>query len=131
MRGDRFRRVELTDSHRYGLLGKGAFLMGMSYGNRTSPVRRGAWILEQITGTPPQAPPPGVEALKENMDGAKAQTVRERMVAHRENPTCNSCHGIIDPLGFSLEKFDAIGAFRVKDREAGTPIEFDGLDCTA
>jgi cytochrome c5 len=126
VRGDRFRRVQLTDSHRYGLLGKGAFLMGMSYANRTSPVRRGAWILEQITGTPPAAPPPGVEALKENMNGARPATVRERMVAHRENPTCNSCHGIIDPLGFSLENFDAIGAWRVKDREAGTLIEADG-----
>ena len=123
VRGDRFRRVELTNSYRYGILGKGAFLMGMSYANRTSPVRRGAWILEQITGTPPHAPPPGVEALKENMDGLRAQTVRERMVAHRENPTCNSCHGIIDPIGFSLENFNAIGAWRDKDRETGTPID--------
>jgi hypothetical protein len=123
VRGDRFRPVLLKDTYRYGLLGKGAFLMGMSYANRTSPVRRGAWILEQITGTPPHAPPPGVEALKENMDGLRAQTVRERMVAHRENPTCNSCHGIIDPIGFSLENFNAIGAWRDKDRETGTPID--------
>ena len=123
VRGDRFRRVELTQPYRYGILGKGAFLMGMSYANRTSPVRRGAWILEQITGTPPHAPPPGVEALKENMDGQRAQTVRERMVAHRENPTCNSCHGIIDPIGFSFENFNAIGQWRDKDRETGTPIE--------
>jgi hypothetical protein len=83
-------------------------------------------VLEQITGTPPAAPPPGVEALKENMNGLRPQTVRERMIAHRENPTCNSCHGIIDPLGFSLENFDAIGAWRTKDREAGTPIEAGG-----
>jgi hypothetical protein len=123
VRGDRFRRVQLTQPYRYGILGKGAFLMGMSYANRTSPVRRGAWILEQITGTPPHAPPPGVEALKENMDGQKAQTVRERMVAHRENPTCNSCHGIIDPIGFSFENFNAIGQWRDKDRETGTLIE--------
>ncbi len=123
VRGDRFRRVELTQPYRYGILGKGAFLMGMSYANRTSPVRRGAWILEQITGTPPHAPPPGVEALKENMDGQRAQTVRERMVAHRENPTCNSCHGIIDPIGFSFENFNAIGQWRDKDRETGTLIE--------
>jgi hypothetical protein len=126
IRGDRFRRVQLTDSKRYGLLGKGSFLMGMSYANRTSPVRRGAYILEAITGTPPHAPPPGVEALKENMDGAKAITVRERMEAHRSDPTCNQCHGIIDPLGFSLENFDAIGAWRVKDREAGTMIDSAG-----
>ncbi len=123
VRGDRFRRVQLTHPYRYGVLGKGAFLMGMSYANRTSPVRRGAWILEQITGTPPHAPPPGVEALKENMDGQRAQTVRERMVAHRENPTCNSCHGIIDPIGFSFENFNAIGQWREKDRETGTPVE--------
>jgi uncharacterized protein DUF1592/uncharacterized protein DUF1588/uncharacterized protein DUF1585/uncharacterized protein DUF1595/uncharacterized protein DUF1587 len=123
IRGERFRRVTLTDSHRFGLLGKGSFLMGMSYANRTSPVRRGAWILETITGTPPHAPPPGVEALKENMDGKKAQTVRERMVAHRTNPTCNACHGIIDPIGFSLENFDALGAWRDKDRETGTVID--------
>jgi Protein of unknown function (DUF1592)/Protein of unknown function (DUF1588)/Protein of unknown function (DUF1585)/Protein of unknown function (DUF1595)/Protein of unknown function (DUF1587) len=123
VRGERFRRVTLTDSNRWGLLGKGSFLLGMSYANRTSPVRRGAWILETITGTPPHAPPPGVEALKENMDGKKAQTVRERMVAHRTNPTCNACHGIIDPIGFSLENFDAIGAWRDKDREVGTVID--------
>jgi mono/diheme cytochrome c family protein len=123
IRGERFRRVTLTDSHRFGLLGKGSFLMGMSYANRTSPVRRGAWVLETILGTPPHAPPPGVEALKENMDGKKAQTVRERMEAHRSNPTCNSCHGIIDPLGFSLENFDALGAWHDKDRETGTLID--------
>jgi len=123
VRGDRFRRVELTQPYRYGILGKGAFLLGMSYANRTSPVRRGAWILEQVIGTPPHAPPPGVEALKENMDGQKAQTVRERMVAHRANPTCNSCHGIIDPIGFSFENFNAIGQWRDKDRETGTLIE--------
>jgi hypothetical protein len=126
IRGERFRRVTLTDSHRFGLLGKGSFLMGMSYANRTSPVRRGAWILETITGTPPHAPPPGVEALKENMNGLRPQTVRERMEAHRANPTCNSCHGIIDPLGFSLEGFDALGAYRTKDRETGTIVDTAG-----
>jgi hypothetical protein len=123
VRGERFRRVVLTDPNRWGLLGKGSFLLGMSYANRTSPVRRGAWILETITGTPPHAPPPGVEALKENMDGQKPHTVRERMISHRTNPTCNACHGIIDPIGFSLENFDAIGAWRDKDRETGTLIE--------
>lgn len=123
VRGDRFRRVELKDTYRYGLLGKGSFLMGMSYANRTSPVRRGAWILEQVMGTPPSAPPPGVEALLENKSGEAPKTVRERMVTHRANPTCNSCHGIIDPIGFSLEKFDAIGAYRVKDRETSVPID--------
>ena len=126
VRGERFRRVTLTDSHRFGLLGKGTFLMGTSYANRTSPVKRGAWVLEVISGTPPHAPPPGVVALKENMDGAKAQTVRERMESHRSNPSCNACHGILDPLGFSFENFDAIGGWRDKDREAATPIDTGG-----
>lgn len=126
VRGERFRRVTLPDSKRWGLLGKGSFLLGMSYANRTSPVRRGAWVLETLIGTPPAAPPPGVEALKENMTGVRPTTVRERMEAHRANPTCNSCHGIIDPLGFALENFDAIGGWRDKDRETGTPIDSAG-----
>ena len=126
IQGEQFRKVTLTDSHRWGLLGKGTFLMGTSYANRTSPVKRGAWVLEVISGTPPHAPPPGVVALKENTDGAKATTVRERMVAHRSNPSCNACHGILDPLGFSLENFDAIGGWRDKDREAATPIDTAG-----
>jgi len=126
IQGEQFRRVTLTDPNRFGLLGKGSFLMGTSYANRTSPVKRGAWILENVTGTPPHAPPPGVEALKENMDGAKAQTVRERMEAHRSNPSCNQCHGILDPLGFAFENFDAIGGWRAKDHETATPIDAGG-----
>jgi Protein of unknown function (DUF1592)/Protein of unknown function (DUF1588)/Protein of unknown function (DUF1585)/Protein of unknown function (DUF1595)/Protein of unknown function (DUF1587)/Cytochrome C oxidase, cbb3-type, subunit III len=126
IQGEQFRRVTLTDPNRFGLLGKGSFLMGTSYANRTSPVKRGAWILENITGTPPHAPPPGVEALKENMDGAKAQTVRERMEAHRSNPSCNQCHGILDPLGFAFENFDAIGGWRAKDHETATAIDAGG-----
>jgi hypothetical protein len=126
IQGEQFRRVTLTDPNRFGLLGKGSFLMGTSYANRTSPVKRGAWILENITGTPPHAPPPGVEALKENMDGAKAQTVRERMEAHRSNPSCNQCHGILDPLGFAFENFDAIGGWRNKDHETATLIDAGG-----
>jgi len=123
VRGDRFRRVQLPDSRRYGILGKGAFLMGMSYANRTSPVRRGSWILEQIVGTPPHAPPPGVEALQENTEGNVARTVRARLEAHRRAKSCNACHGVIDPLGFALENFDAIGAWRAKDRETATVID--------
>jgi hypothetical protein len=126
VQGEQFRRVTLTDPNRFGLLGKGSFLMGTSYANRTSPVKRGAWILENVTGTPPHAPPPGVEALKENMDGAKAQTVRERMEAHRSNPSCNQCHGILDPLGFAFENFDAIGGWRSKDHETATAIDAGG-----
>jgi len=133
VRGDQFRRVALPDSKRYGLLGKGAILMVTAYPNRTSPVLRGAYILESITGTPPSPPPPNVEAFKENKDGEKALTVREIMEQHRANPSCNSCHGIMDPLGFSLENFDTIGAWRAKDRFAGTVIDASGklVDGTA
>jgi hypothetical protein len=126
VQGEEFRRVTLTDPNRFGLLGKASFLMGTSYANRTSPVKRGAWILENVTGTPPHAPPPGVEALKENMDGVKAKTVRERMEAHRSNPSCNQCHGILDPLGFAFENFDAIGGWRNKDHETATAIDAGG-----
>ena len=92
--------------------------MATSYPNRTAPVLRGAWILEAITGTPPASPPPSVEAFPETQEGEQPRTVRERLEQHRANPTCNGCHGVMDPLGFALENFDAIGAWRVKDREA-------------
>jgi hypothetical protein len=126
VRGDQFRRVTLPDSKRWGLLGKGAILMVTAYPNRTSPVLRGAFILESITGTPPSPPPPNVPPFKENKDGEAAHTVREIMEQHRANPTCNACHGIMDPLGFSLENFDTIGAWRAKDRFAGTVIDASG-----
>jgi hypothetical protein len=126
VKGDAFRRVRLTDSRRYGLLGKGAVLMVTSYPNRTAPVLRGAFVLERIMGTPPAAPPPNVGALKENQDGKKALTVREMMAVHRHNPTCNGCHGVMDPLGFALESFDAVGQFRAVDRFAGVPIDASG-----
>ena len=127
VRGDQFRKVQLADSKRWGLLGKGAMLMSTSYGNRTAPVLRGNWILERITGTPPAAPPPGVEALKDNQPGEKATTVRERLELHRQKASCNACHGVMDPLGFALENFDAIGAWRVKDRESLTDIDSSGV----
>jgi mono/diheme cytochrome c family protein len=123
VRGDQFRRVTLSDPNRRGLLGKGAVLLATSYANRTAPVIRGAWILENILGTPPAAPPPDVEAFPENKDGEKAKTVREIMEQHRAKPTCNACHGVMDPLGFALENFDAIGEWRSQDRWAGTPID--------
>jgi mono/diheme cytochrome c family protein len=126
VRGSQFRRVTLADPNRWGLLGKGSVLLVSSYPNRTSSVLRGAYILETITGTPPAAPPPGVEAFKENKEGEKAKSVRDIMQAHRANPTCNSCHGILDPLGFALENYDAIGEWRTKDRWAGTPIDASG-----
>jgi len=126
VRGDRFRRVTLTDSNRFGLLGKGGMLLSTSYANRTAPVLRGAWILENILGTPPAAPPPDVEAFQENKDGEKAKTIRAIMEQHRAKPSCNSCHGIMDPLGFALENFDAVGAWRATDVWAGTPIDPSG-----
>jgi hypothetical protein len=102
--------------------------MVSSYPDRTSPVRRGAWILDSLLGTPPAAPPPDVEALlKDNEVGAKTfRTVRERLESHRSQPRCNACHGILDPLGFALENFDAVGAWRVKETFAGTSIDVSG-----
>ncbi len=126
VRGNLFRRVMLTDANRFGLLGKGAVLTVTSYPNRTAPVLRGAWILENIMGTPPAAPPPDVEGFKENKEGEKPKTVREIMEQHRAKPSCNGCHGVMDPLGFALENFDAIGEWRSKDRWAGTIIDASG-----
>jgi hypothetical protein len=126
IRGAQFRPVRLTNPNRWGLLGKGAILMGTSYGNRTAPVLRGAWILENLTGTPPSAPPPGVQALAENEPGAQAETVRERLERHRANPSCNACHGVMDPLGFALENFDVVGGWRDRDVDAGTAIDSSG-----
>jgi mono/diheme cytochrome c family protein len=126
VRGDRFRRVTLTDPNRWGLLGKGAVLLTTSYANRTAPVLRGAWILENLLGTPPSPPPPDVEAFPENKDGEKARSVREIMEQHRAKPSCNACHGVMDPLGFALENFDAIGEWRSEDRYAGTAIDASG-----
>ena len=133
VRGDQFRRVTLTDPNRFGLFGKGAILMVTAYPNRTSPVLRGAYILENILGTPPSPPPPNVEAFKENKEGEQPKTIREIMEAHRANPTCNACHGVMDPLGFSLENFDTIGTFRSMDRFTRTKIDTSGklVDGTA
>jgi len=126
VRGDQFRRVTLADSSRFGLLGKGAVMMVTAYPNRTSPVLRGSYILEDILGTPPSPPPPNVPPFKENKDGEKAKTVREIMEEHRANPTCNACHGVMDPLGFALENFDTIGSYRTMDRFTRTPIDTGG-----
>ena len=128
VRGDRFRRVELENPNRWGLLGKGAVLMLSSLPNRTAPVIRGQWILENVTGTPPAAPPPGVEAIKENVAGSgEFLSVAQQMELHRTDPACNSCHGVLDPLGMSLENFDAVGRWRTIDRFARTPIESGGV----
>lgn len=126
VRGGRFRRVELKEDYRRGLLGKGALLMTTSYANRTTPVLRGSYLLEKFLGTPPAAPPPNVEAFPETQEGEMAKTVRERLEAHRQVKSCNSCHGVIDPLGLALENFDAIGRWREKDIDAGVAIDASG-----
>ena len=126
VRGGRFRRVELEDSFRRGLLGKGAVLMTTSYADRTTPVIRGAYLMEKILGTPPAAPPPGVEAFPENAEGEQVLTVRERLAMHRENPSCSGCHGVMDPLGLALENFNAVGQWRDIDRDAGIAIDATG-----
>jgi hypothetical protein len=97
-----------------------------SYPNRTAPVLRGAWILERISGTPPASPPPNVEALKDVKPGEKPKTMRALMAVHREKPSCFSCHGVMDALGFALENFDATGKWRDKDRLAGDLIDSSG-----
>jgi hypothetical protein len=127
VKGDRFRRVELQQSARWGLLGKGAVLMAAAYPNRTSPVLRGAFILKHIQGVPPATPPQNVPTLDEKDIGTtKARTVREMMAKHRSNPTCASCHAVMDPLGFALENFDATGMWRDRDRYAGVAIDSSG-----
>jgi mono/diheme cytochrome c family protein len=113
--GSRFRRVTLTDENRRGLLGQGSILSVTSYPNRTSPVLRGKWILENILGTPPPSPPANVPALKENGEGGKQLSMRQLLEQHRTNPSCATCHKVMDPLGFSLENFDAVGEWRTKD----------------
>ncbi|MBV9401252.1 MAG: DUF1592 domain-containing protein [Bryobacterales bacterium] len=122
--GSQFRKVTIPGENRRGLLGQASVLTVTSEANRTSPVKRGKWILENILGTPPPAPPPNVPPLKENSENAKALPVRALMEQHRENPTCASCHKILDPLGFSLENFDAVGQWRAKDADA--PIDASG-----
>ncbi len=117
--GNHFRKVQLKDEARWGLLGKGSVQMISSHTDRTSPIVRGKWVLENLLGAPPPAPPPDVPALKpvDDSDGGKVVTMRERMEAHRTSPVCAACHAMMDPIGFSMEKFDAVGAWR--DHEAG------------
>jgi len=121
--GSQFRRVPVTDETRKGLLGKGAILLVTSQPNRTSPVVRGKWILENLLGTPPPRPPANVPPLEEAA-GGKPRTLREQMETHRANPACAACHKVMDPLGFAMENFDAVGAWRTRD--AGAPIDASG-----
>ncbi|HEY6391568.1 MAG TPA: DUF1592 domain-containing protein [Bryobacteraceae bacterium] len=113
--GNRYRRVTLTNPNRFGLLGQGSILMLTSTATRTSPVQRGKWVMEVLLGTPPPAPPAVVPALKETADLAKPVPVRERLEEHRKNPACAGCHQLMDPIGFALENFDAVGAWRTND----------------
>ena len=121
--GTRFRRVTL-EGRRGGLLGHGSLLTVTSYPNRTSPVLRGKWLLENILGTPPPPPPPDVPALKDKGADGRPQSVRERLEDHRRNPTCAACHAQMDPLGFALDHFDAVGKWR--DADAGTAVDASG-----
>ena len=129
VRGDQFRRVELDDPHRFGLFGKGSVLMVTSYPDRTSPVLRGAWIMEQILAAPPNPPPPGVETdLAPSGDVPKS--VRERLALHRTQPSCNQCHGVIDPLGQALENFNVVGEWRSHERDSGVLVDSTGITST-
>ena len=125
--GNHFRRVAMTDENRRGLLGHGSILLVTSYPDRTSAVVRGKWILENILGTPPPPPPPNVPDLEETGDGvtSRALSMRERMVAHRANPVCASCHSRMDPLGLAFENFDAVGRWRTLD-ESGEIVDASG-----
>jgi len=116
--GSQFRKVVLTGKERRGLLGKGAVLLRTSYGDRTSPVLRGAWVLDKLMGTPPSPPPPNTATDLSVKTGEKPTTVRARLEQHRESRVCMQCHGVIDPSGLPLEGFDAIGRWRTTDRQA-------------
>jgi len=123
--GSHFRRVNLADENRWGLLGKASVLAVTSYPDRTSPTIRGKWLLENILSAPPPPPPPNVNTTLEENKTGKPASVREMLEQHRANPVCSSCHAAMDPLGFSLENFDALGQWRTTDGEA--PINAAGL----
>jgi hypothetical protein len=122
--GSQFRRVPVSDPARQGLLGQGSFLAVTSHAERTSPVLRGKWILENILGMTVPPPPPNVPPLKERTNGEKPRTMRDQMAEHRANPACANCHKVMDSIGFSLENFDAVGAWR--SAEANAPIDATG-----
>ena len=125
--GSRFRRVSLPNlQQRGGLLAHGGIMAATSYPDRTSPVLRGKWLLDNVLGAPPPSPPEGVPAFPENERGIAPKTVRERLEQHRANQTCAACHSLIDPLGLALESFDAIGAWRTRD-ESGEPVDDVGM----
>jgi hypothetical protein len=131
--GSRFRRVPVPDQARRGLLGQGSILLVTSHADRTSPVVRGKYVLDNLLGTPPQPPPADVPPLKEKADDGKPHSLRERMEDHRASPACAGCHRTMDPIGFALENFDAVGAWRSRDGASaidasgqladGTPVD--------
>ena len=124
--GSRFRRVALDGARRGGLLGHGSVMTVTSYPNRTSPVLRGKWVLENLLGAPPPEPPPDIPALEERNEDGEPVSVREAMVQHRENPACSVCHAPMDPIGFALQNYDAIGGWRDVN-EGGTPVDATGV----
>ena len=124
--GSRFRRVTLDDARRGGLLGHGSVMTVTSYPNRTSPVLRGKWVLENLLGAPPPEPPPDIPALAEENEDGEPVSMREAMVEHRENPSCSVCHAPMDPIGFALQNYDAIGSWRDVN-EGGTPVDASGV----
>jgi len=126
VKGPDFRQVTLPNTMRNGLLGKGAILMLTAYPNRTSPVLRGAWILDRLLGAPPPEPPKDVPSLPENGRGQPARTLRARLEQHRKSPTCFACHGVMDPLGLALENFNAVGQYRATDPDTREPIDASG-----
>ena len=124
--GSHFRRVTLPDGTRGGVIGHGSVLTATSYANRTSPVTRGKWILENLLGAPPPPPPPDVPELEETAEGGEVLSMRQRMEQHRKNPSCAVCHAQMDPLGLALENYDAVGRWRVLS-ESSQPIDATGV----
>jgi hypothetical protein len=124
VKGKDMRQVKLPNNRRGGITSMAAILAYTSYPQRTSPVLRGKWILEQLLGTPPPPPPPNVGQLPEDKKAAKATTLRQRLEAHRNKPVCAGCHARLDPPGFALENFDVIGKWRHSDN--GKPIDATG-----
>jgi len=122
--GSHFRRVTFSDGVRGGLLGQGSVLTVTSYPNRTSPVLRGRWLLDNVLGAPPPPPPPDIPLLNEGGADTKTMSIRQQMEAHRKNPSCAVCHVRMDPLGFSLENFDALGKWRTASE--GIPVDASG-----
>jgi hypothetical protein len=122
--GSQFRRVQVPNEARRGLLGQGSILTVTSYPNRTSPVERGKWVLTNLLGVPPQPPPPNVPVLPDSTADGRVLPLRERMEKHRADPVCAGCHRLMDPIGFALENFDGVGRWRTSDE--GRAIDASG-----